>query len=74
MEFLQLLLKYFKRLIVIIVEFGFECGYFLFKNKFYKQLDGTLMGSHASPILANIVMEHILEQTEEKLQFKLAFM
>ena len=60
-----------KELLVEMVEFCFESSYFRFDNKFYKLLDGSSMGNPSSPVMANIVMNHILTEVERNLQFKL---
>ena len=31
---------------------------FLFKSKFYDQIDGVVMGSPLAPVLANVFMGH----------------
>ena len=32
--------------------------YFSFQNEFYEQVEGVVMGSSVSPIVANLYMEH----------------
>ena len=41
-----------------LLEFTITNCIFCFNKKFYKQLQGTTMGSPVSPVIANIYMEH----------------
>ena len=43
--------------IISLLEFCLKSNYFVFKGKYYKQIEGTVMGSPLSPIVANIVRE-----------------
>ncbi|XP_055589013.1 uncharacterized protein LOC129741318 [Uranotaenia lowii] len=56
-----------------IVEFCFDCSFFRFDNKFYKQIFGTAMGNPLSPILADLVMEGLLKNVVPSLDFTLPF-
>jgi len=49
-------------------------NYFMFNGSFYKQIDGSPMGSPASPVLASIVMNSVIEYVLKKLTFKPTFM
>ena len=55
-------------------EFLFESSYFSYKNKFYAQLDGTAMGNPASPIMATLVMNELLETVIPTLPFDFPFL
>ena len=44
-----------------IVDFCISCSYFTFRGKFYQQIDGTAMGNPLSPIIADYVMETLLD-------------
>lgn len=57
-----------------MVNLSFETSYFCFDNTFYKQTDGTAMGSPASPILANIVMEDLVEKVIKIIPFNIPFL
>ena len=43
--------------IIELLGFCLHNTYFSFQNKFYKQVEGVPMGSHVSPIVANLYME-----------------
>jgi hypothetical protein len=57
-----------------IVDFLFDSSYFKFNNQFYQQLDGSAMGNPASPCLANLVMNYIVEEVKKKINFVLPFL
>ena len=44
--------------IIELLGFCLHNTYFSFQNKFYEQVEGTVMGSLVSPIVANLYMEH----------------
>lgn len=46
-----------------------DSTHFRYDNKIYKQLDGSAMGSNISPVIANIVLNHILDKVLKKLPF-----
>ena len=48
----QILKDVFRNLLYVATKVSF----FMFKNKFYKQIDGAAMGSPLGPALANIFM------------------
>lgn len=47
-----------------------DSRYCIHNNKIYSQIKGLPMGSPASPIVADIVMEHLIQQCLEDLQLK----
>ena len=55
------------------LDFIFENSYFTFQNQVYLQEFGTPMGSPISPILAVMVMDHVLDVVVPKLPFDLPF-
>lgn len=61
--------KIFSEFFIYLVEVLFETGYFLFDDKFFHQKDGTVMRNPLSPILANILMEFVVESVLKKLSF-----
>lgn len=63
------LVKVPKEILEVLVKTCFETSYFKYNNSFYRQLDGSSMGNPASPVLANIVMEHVLRKILERLPF-----
>ncbi|XP_058827799.1 uncharacterized protein LOC131687722 [Topomyia yanbarensis] len=52
-----------------LVEFCIKSSYFRFREKHYKQTFGTAMGSPLSPILADIIMENLLQTSIKRLPF-----
>lgn len=54
-----------------IIKFIFDSSYFKFQDKFYKQNAGTAMGNPASPVMADFVMDYIIEQALAKIPFKI---
>ena len=44
--------------IIELLGFCLHNTYFSFQNKFYKQVEGTAMGSLVSPIVADLYKEH----------------
>ena len=44
--------------IIDLLGFSLNNTYFLFQNEFYEQVEGAVMGSPVSPIVANLYMEH----------------
>ncbi|CAD6218317.1 GSCOCG00012914001-RA-CDS, partial [Cotesia congregata] len=56
------LIKIPKDILLEIIQFCFDSSYLQFNGACYQQLDGSSMGNPASPILANIVMDHILKK------------
>ena len=43
--------------ITCLLDFCLTSSYFTFQEKFYEQVEGAVMGSHISPIVANLYME-----------------
>lgn len=56
-----------------IIEFIFDTTYFTFDNIFYKQILGTPMGATVSPIVAQYVMDDLLDTCIPLLTFQLPF-
>ncbi|XP_055590872.1 uncharacterized protein LOC129742954 [Uranotaenia lowii] len=52
-----------------MIELCLESCYFIFGQKFYRQKEGTAMGSPTSPILCDLVMEGLLRNCTKKLDF-----
>lgn len=59
-----------KDLFIKLISFMFDSSYFLFDGQFYKQIDGTMMGSPASPSIANFIMELLISDVLRSLDFK----
>ena len=53
-----------------IVEFCIDSSYFKFDNKYYRQIFGTAMGNPLSPVLADMVLEGLLNTIVAQLDFK----
>ena len=62
-----------KSLLLNIITFLFESSVFVFDGCIYGQKFGTPMGSPLSPVLATIVLDHLLDVCIPKLPFKPAF-
>lgn len=62
-----------QNMLVEMINFCFESGYFSFQGEIYDQLDGCSMGNPASPSVANIAMNHIIEEAKQKLPFPIPF-
>ncbi|XP_058456432.1 uncharacterized protein LOC131433843 [Malaya genurostris] len=52
-----------------IVEFCINSSYFRFRDKYYQQTFGTAMGSPLSPILAELVIENLINTVKKDLTF-----
>lgn len=59
---------------ISLMEFLFNNTHFSFNNQFYKQIFGTPMGSSISPVLANYVMDELLDNVIPLLSFKPHFL
>ncbi|XP_076299355.1 uncharacterized protein LOC143218195 [Lasioglossum baleicum] len=55
------------------VKFVLEANVFMFNGIYYKQVFGTAMGSPISPLIANLVMEKLEQDSISKLPFELVF-
>lgn len=62
-----------KDMFLRLINFIFESSYFKFDNKFYKQLEGTAMGNPASPSLANLVMNFLVNSVLKKVSYHIPF-
>ncbi|XP_059223377.1 uncharacterized protein LOC131997096 [Stomoxys calcitrans] len=60
----------FKELLTVYMK---DSKYFKYDDKLYEQLRGMPMGSPASPIIADIVMEELLNDTFDKMMDKVKF-
>ncbi|XP_046626164.1 uncharacterized protein LOC124307959 [Neodiprion virginianus] len=67
------LVKVPKYLLIKLIEFCFETSYFTYNGVLYRQVEGCSMGNPASPVLANIVMNYVLQQIITVLPFNIAF-
>lgn len=56
-----------------LLVFVFDTSYCSFDGKFYKQLQGSPMGSVLSPVLAQYIMDHILDLVIPTLNYNLPF-
>ena len=52
-----------------ITDFCIDCSFFTFQGVYYKQKFGTAMGNPLSPIIADMVLEDLLEDGITKLDF-----
>ena len=64
----------YKEGLLEMINFCFDSSYFKFNGKFYKQLDGSSMGNPSCPVLASLVMNHIITEAEKNLKFDLKLM
>lgn len=65
--------KISKQNFMTLIHFIFNNTYFAFNDDFYKQIFGTPMGSPISPILATIILDHLLDSVIPGLPFSFAF-
>ncbi|XP_062703811.1 uncharacterized protein LOC134286243 [Aedes albopictus] len=56
-----------------VTVFCIECSYFCFNGVFYKQKFGTAMGNPLSPIIADLVMEDLLERAVAAVPFEMPY-
>ena len=64
-----------KKLFLDILKFCIqENRYFIFGGNTYKQLKGMPMSSPASPVVADIIMEHCLDECVQQLREKPRFL
>lgn len=57
-------------LLIELIEFCFDSGYFVFDNNFYLQKEGCAMGSPASPSLAIIAVDYVISKALSLLDFE----
>lgn len=55
------------------VELCIDCSYFVFEGEYYKQVFGTAMGNPLSPVIADLVMEDILNDAVENTGFSIPY-
>jgi len=56
-----------------LIKFMFDSTFFKYKNKFFSQLKGSAMGNPASPAIAEICMEFVIQSAIRFLNFELPF-
>ena len=67
-DIIQKYTKMTKRLFLDIIKFCIiDNRYFTYAKKYYTQMKGMPMGSPASPVIADIVMEELLDKSLQKL-------
>ncbi|XP_062542205.1 uncharacterized protein LOC134210194 [Armigeres subalbatus] len=52
-----------------MTEFCINCSYFQFKGQFYQQVFGTAMGNPLSPVIADLVMETLMDGVTRNITF-----
>lgn len=57
-----------------IIVFLFDSSYFKYNEKFFSQISGCAMGNSASPTLANLVMDELLEQYISQANFVIPYL
>lgn len=57
----------------LLIDMWFDTTVFSFNNQYFKQIQGAPMGSIASPIIAQFVVDDILEKIQHELPFELPF-
>lgn len=53
--------------------FCYISSYFVFRGRFYSQIEGSSMGNPASPAIANIVMNYVISKIVSSLHFDIQF-
>ena len=61
-------------LLLNLIDFCFESGYFSFEGQWFKQIEGCSMGNPASPILANLVMNFVIDEILKQILFEIPFL
>ncbi|XP_044578918.1 uncharacterized protein LOC123261389 [Cotesia glomerata] len=46
-----------------LIIFCYDSSYFVYQGEFYSQMDGSSMGNPASPVIANIVVNYVIDDT-----------
>lgn len=57
-----------------LINFNLSSSYFVFRGSYYRQKEGTAMGSPLSPALADLVMETLLDHVIENIDIPIPFM
>lgn len=63
-----------KSTLIQLIRYCFETSYFSYNNTIYLQKDGSAMGNPASPVLANLVMNHLFNKVVKTLPFNIPFL
>lgn len=63
-----------QKIFLEILQFIFDSTYFRFQNIFFKQILGTPMGATISPIIAQYVMDDLLNECIPTLSFEMPFL
>lgn len=66
--------KFAQKDIIELIKFIFDTTIFTFNNNIYKQIMGTPMGSKVSPILAQYVLDDMLDDIIPTLPFNIPFL
>ncbi|XP_072403376.1 uncharacterized protein [Diabrotica undecimpunctata] len=56
-----------------LISFVFDSNVFIFNDCYYKQVFGTPMGSSISPILCNYVLDDLIEDSLQQINFEIPF-
>ncbi|CAD6221817.1 GSCOCG00011645001-RA-CDS, partial [Cotesia congregata] len=68
-DMLSKVIKMKKENLIKLIKFCFGFSYFTFQDNLYQQVDSSSMGNPASPSLANVVMNFIINKALDKLDF-----
>nr|XP_021206294.2 uncharacterized protein LOC110385892 [Bombyx mori] len=68
------LVKIPKSVLVDLITFCYDSSYFVYQGEFYAQMESSSMGNPASPVIANIVMNYVIDQILKILPFGIHFL